>query len=132
MNAQVTYKRLRETLLTLQKAGSGQHPGGGNLPDVLFGLAQPRFLNNPPSWKPLNKSLDSSQLQAVDKALAAQDVALIHGPPGTGKTTAVVELILQEVARGNKVLPSSDAYLNMGEGRRMWRTEALERLNPGC
>ena len=39
----------------------------------------------------------------MTKALAAQDVALIHGPPGTGKTTAVVELILQAVARGDKV-----------------------------
>ena len=41
-----------------------------------------RFVDKPPSWKATNKGLDSSQKAAVELALRAQDVALIHGPPG--------------------------------------------------
>jgi len=44
------------------------------------------------------------QKEAVARALGANNVMLLHGPPGTGKTTAVVEIILQEVKRGAKVL----------------------------
>ena len=53
---------------------------------------------------PLNEDLNAPQQEAVAFALAAGDVAIIHGPPGTGKTTTVVELIRQAVARGEKVL----------------------------
>ena len=47
--------------------------------------------------------LNSSQCRAVVSALSRLDVAVIHGPPGTGKTTTVVELILQAVDLRMKV-----------------------------
>ena len=62
--------------------------------------------------------LDESQRAAVAHALAAKEVAVIHGPPGTGKTTAVVELIQQAVQRGERVLacaPSNLAVDNLLE-----------------
>lgn len=51
-----------------------------------------------------NESLMPSQKHAVLLGLQSLDVALIHGPPGTGKTTTVAELILQLVVRGKRVL----------------------------
>lgn len=50
-----------------------------------------------------NKNLDDSQRDAVTFALSQRELAIIHGPPGTGKTTTVVELILQAVKQGQKV-----------------------------
>ena len=50
-----------------------------------------------------NESLDDSQKEAVRFALSQKELAVIHGPPGTGKTTTVIEIILQCVRRGDKV-----------------------------
>lgn len=48
-----------------------------------------------------NQSLDDSQRQAVRFALCQREVAIVHGPPGTGKTTTVVEIITQAVKNLN-------------------------------
>lgn len=66
--------------------------------------------------------LNQSQCEAVQFALSSRDLAIIHGPPGTGKTTTVVEIIRQAVMRGERVLacaPSNAGVDNL-----------LERLIP--
>ncbi len=55
--------------------------------------------------------LNESQREAVGFCLTSPDVAIIHGPPGTGKTTTVVELIRQTVARGERVLVTAPSNL---------------------
>jgi len=62
--------------------------------------------------------LNAPQRAAIEFALRSKDVAIVHGPPGTGKTTTVVELIRQFVARGETVLacaPSNHAVDNLLE-----------------
>ena len=48
--------------------------------------------------------LNSTQEEAVNKVMHAKDVAIVHGPPGTGKTTTLVEAIYETLMRENQVL----------------------------
>ncbi len=48
--------------------------------------------------------LNPTQQQAVNKVLCAKDVAVVHGPPGTGKTTTLVEAIAETLRREPQVL----------------------------
>ena len=48
--------------------------------------------------------LNRTQEDAVNKVLQAKDVAIVHGPPGTGKTTTLVEAIYETLRRENQVL----------------------------
>uniref|UniRef100_A0A6Q2Z031 DNA-binding protein SMUBP-2 n=1 Tax=Esox lucius TaxID=8010 RepID=A0A6Q2Z031_ESOLU len=92
----VTYKRMKKALTTLNGYSSGP---ASDLISVLFGYSEPSC-----ELSFLNTGLDSSQREAVSFALSQREVAVIHGPPGTGKTTTVVEIILQAVKQGLKVL----------------------------
>lgn len=48
--------------------------------------------------------LNASQEKAVNEVLWAKDVAVVHGPPGTGKTTTLVEAIFETLRRERQVL----------------------------
>lgn len=61
------------------------------------------LLCNFPDIHLVNTGLDESQEDAVKFALSQPEVAIVHGPPGTGKTTTVIEIIIQAIKQGNKV-----------------------------
>lgn len=48
--------------------------------------------------------LNTTQEEAVNKVLRAKEVAIVHGPPGTGKTTTLVEAVYETLHRENQVL----------------------------
>jgi len=48
--------------------------------------------------------LNTTQQHAVNEVLRAKDVAIVHGPPGTGKTTTLVEAVYETLRRESQVL----------------------------
>ncbi len=63
-----------------------------------------------------NKNLNQSQQQAVAAITQNENICIVHGPPGTGKTTTLVEAIVQLVKAGEKILvaaPSNTAVDNI-------------------
>ncbi|PTQ98261.1 putative DNA helicase [Mucilaginibacter yixingensis] len=78
---------------------------------VLTGQESPKFSATTPPFS--TSSLNISQQQAVERMLSAEDLAIVHGPPGTGKTTTLVAGIAALVASGEPqllvVAPSNTA-----------------------
>lgn len=71
------------------------------LRDILLGNAKAGFRELYPVRFPW---LNATQENAVNKVLCARDVAIVHGPPGTGKTTTLVEAIYETLHREPQVL----------------------------
>lgn len=66
-----------------------------------------------------NSRLNESQQQAVRAIMQNENICIVHGPPGTGKTTTLIEAIYQLVNDGEKVLvsaPSNTAVDNIAKG----------------
>lgn len=66
-----------------------------------------------------NRQLNESQQQAIAAILQNESLVIVHGPPGTGKTTTLIEAIYQLVRAGEKVLvsaPSNTAVDNIARG----------------
>lgn len=96
----ITFQRMLEALDKLNKNQVAQN--------ILFGRQQLRRSGAPPG-EFHNKNLNHYQRQAVAESLEYDDFYLIHGPPGTGKTTTLVESILQHAGKGKKVLATADS-----------------------
>lgn len=93
-----TYRVMREAIHEVQETGDKklQH-----LRAVLLGDEQPGFRVEQPVTFPW---LNASQQKAVQKVLCAREVAIVHGPPGTGKTTTLVEAIGETLRREAQVM----------------------------
>ncbi|CAL4917765.1 unnamed protein product [Urochloa decumbens] len=128
---EVTYRRMKDALIQLSKAV--QTGPCANLVPVLFGEKAPMRSKDAMKFSPFNKNLDDSQKDAISKALGSRDVFLLHGPPGTGKTTTIIEIILQEVKRGSKILAcaaSNIAVDNIVERLARYRTKLVRLGHP--
>lgn len=73
----------------------------GYLRDLFYSRQKPETFVFPPLHFPY---LNATQEEAVNMVLRAKDVAIVHGPPGTGKTTTLVEAIREALMRENQVL----------------------------
>lgn len=104
----------------------------GRLRDTLLGKRPLRF-DPPLESVSFVTPLNSPQQDAVRFAISARDAAVIHGPPGTGKTTTLGELILRAVERGDRVLacaPSNTAVDNLLERLVKHKCNALRVGHP--
>ncbi|KAH9909332.1 DNA helicase [Xylariomycetidae sp. FL2044] len=122
----VTYRRMNFTMEKLQKMGESDY---SVFMRVLFGLSTPSPVTADLSAHPefgkidwLDPSLNDSQKDAIRFALASREIALIHGPPGTGKTHTLIELILQMVKRGMRILVCGPSNISVDN--------IVERLSP--
>ena len=95
---ETSYRTMFEALEdTLRSKGSRL----AQLRDILLGTSKAGFRELYPVRFPW---LNSTQETAVNKVLCARDVAIVHGPPGTGKTTTLVEAIYETLHREPQVL----------------------------
>ncbi|HEX8607926.1 MAG TPA: AAA domain-containing protein [Pedobacter sp.] len=78
---------------------------------VITGMAKPGF--QPASFHYEIPALNEKQQEAVEKILEANELAIVHGPPGTGKTTTLVQAIKALIKSNGKqilvVAPSNTA-----------------------
>jgi predicted DNA helicase len=98
----ITFQRMLEALSVLASA-RGRLAG---MRDKLLGKKDV-VVPEPERLEILNGELNEAQVRAVEKAVSSDDLFLIHGPAGTGKTMTCIEVIRQAVKKGLTVLAAA-------------------------
>ena len=93
-----SYRLMLEALTAAEQSTVERFVG---LRNVLIGNAEPTTRTLPRVTFPW---LNNSQQRAIQKVIEAREVAIIHGPPGTGKTTTLVEALVETLQREPQVL----------------------------
>lgn len=97
----ISFQRMMEALFELREHQI--------LSDLLLTSRSPRYHEDDPKVTFIQHQLNTSQKHAVLQTLKAKDCFLIHGPPGTGKTTTLIESAIQHVKAGYRVLATADS-----------------------
>jgi len=96
---ETSYRTMFDALDRTMKAKNGRL---AHLRDLFY---NPRAVPETYSFEPMRFPwLNPTQERAVNEVLRAKDVAVVHGPPGTGKTTTLVEAICETLRRDSQVL----------------------------
>ncbi|KAG7662351.1 uncharacterized protein J8A68_004122 [[Candida] subhashii] len=97
----ITYKRM---ITTMNKVNELKESDKNDIQKLLLGESSyiPKDDKHPINF--FNPQLNDSQRQAIDFAINKSNITIIHGPPGTGKTYTLIELIQQLTTLGEKVL----------------------------
>ena len=95
---ETTYRLMFEALKKVIAAKGNRL---AELRDIFHGQSPLKHFSFSPMRFPW---LNPAQEEAVNKVLHAKDVAIVHGPPGTGKTTTLVEAIYETLHRESQVL----------------------------
>lgn len=117
----ITYKRMESTMRKLSELKDSELP---ELFQLLLNLKAFTYEQGNEKLTDLsftNNGLNESQKLAIQYSLNSP-LTLIHGPPGTGKTTTLVETILQLTAKGERVLVCGPSNISVDT--------ILERLSP--
>jgi len=103
----------------LQAAMTSRNETFLRLRSVLCGTAQPAFRTLPRLTYPW---LNASQQDAVQRVVEAEETAIVHGPPGTGKTTTLVEAVIETLRRETQVMVCAPSNAAVD-----WISEQLSR-----
>jgi DNA replication ATP-dependent helicase Dna2 len=108
----MVHVRTLQNLFRWQQAAAHQR-------DLVAGRIRPRFLDAQVSPR---ADFNSEQNLAVERAMQMQDYLLIHGPPGTGKTGVIAEIVKRLVQRGQRVMLA--AFTNQAVDNMLQRLDA--------